>query len=104
MVLLQSDEEDDSDEESVFEAGDVESESEESSDAGSDFDDSDASEDASGSDFDDDDESEGSFSWFRSAFAFIPDWFLLAGDDWDTLEKKAAKCKCFVIYHAFAHN
>lgn len=57
---MQSDEEDDSDEESVFEAEDVESESEEESDEGSAFDDSDASEDASGSDFDDD-ESDGMF-------------------------------------------
>ena len=68
-------EDDDSGTESEFEADSGDSGSSESSNAGSDyFDGSNASEDeGSGSDFDDDSE----------------------GEDWDELEKKAAKCLCY---------
>ena len=66
-----------SDSESDFEADFNESESSESSEAGSDyFDGSDASDDeGSGSDFDDDSD----------------------GDDWDELERKAAKGKWYPL-------
>lgn len=74
---LQSDE-GGSESESEYSADTEELISEESEDDGSEFGDSDASdESASGSSFDDDDDD--------------------SGEDWDELERKAAKCKCHFL-------
>ena len=85
-LCLQSDHSDDSESESEFEA-DEDDFSVESSDDASDFDDS-AGSDESGSDFGGDGESDGKFFVLNNlnlVFKFV-------GDDWDELERKAAKC------------
>ncbi|KAF8078147.1 FACT complex subunit SPT16 [Lyophyllum atratum] len=84
----ESDRSDNSDSESEFEADQEDLVEVESSDEESDYDDSDAGSD-SGDDFGDDDESEGqNISFHVCAFA---DVLLFLGEDWDELERKAAK-------------
>jgi hypothetical protein len=79
--------------ESEFEADSEELAEIESSDEASAYDGSDASEE-SGSDFGGDDESDEGQLSFSIAFLGVL-MFILLGDDWDELERKAAKCEIY---------
>ena len=90
--ILQSDHSDESGSESEFEADPEELAVSASSDEESDYGDSDAGgSDESGSDFGggDDDSDEGSYKKFIHLIRFA---HYIVGDDWDELERKAAKC------------
>jgi hypothetical protein len=96
LNLLQSEQEEESETESEFEAASAQSSSKtSSSEAGSDFDGSNASDDeGSGSDFDD--ESEGKVHPIVAALTMSLTG-KRSGEDWDELERKAAKCKAHLI-------
>jgi hypothetical protein len=91
LTLRQSDPDDASDTESEFEADPEDLVSEESEDDVSDYDASDASDnDGSASDFGGDESDEGSICPISRCMLIFT--AALIGDDWDELERKAAKC------------